>query len=378
MQRPETAPEDALDALRQRAKREINEGLLPAAQFAVAQSGQLVAFESLGDCSDDTLFPIFSCTKAITSSLAWMALAEGKFKLDDLVSVYISEFGSNGKDGVTMLHLLTHTAGFPNAPYRPTDYWDPEKRAKRYEQWRLDWEPGTQFTYHPSSSMYVIADVLERVWEDDFVSLINQRIAKPLNLPELLVGCPSHLQDRVADIVHCGAAVTAKEYAALGLEMPPITEVTEDALTKFNEPETRSVPIPGGGGYTSAKTLALWYQALIGYGPEPRWQGLPWNEETVQRAREIRTHGLRDPIQGYPVLRGLGIVIAGKEDAHLRGFGHGVSEGAFGHNGAGGQIAWVDPETELSFVYLTNGHDRHTIRQARRGIALSSLAANLA
>ena len=70
-----------------------------------------------------------------------MALAEGKFKLDDPVSVYISEFGSNGKDGVTMLHLLTHTAGFPNAPYRPTDYWDPEKRAKRYEQWRLDWEP---------------------------------------------------------------------------------------------------------------------------------------------------------------------------------------------------------------------------------------------
>ena len=146
MERSETAPHDALTALRQRAEREINEGLLPAAQFAVAHSGQLVAFESLGDCSDDTLFPIFSCTKAITSSLAWMALAESKFKLDDPVSVYIPEFGSNGKDGVTMLHLLTHTAGFPNAPYRPTDYWDPEKRAKRYEQWRLDWEPGTQLS----------------------------------------------------------------------------------------------------------------------------------------------------------------------------------------------------------------------------------------
>ena len=87
---------------------------------------------------------------------------------------------------------------------------------------------------------------------------------------------------------------------SVGPRDAPITEVTEDALTKFNEPETRSVPIPGGGGYTSAKTLALWYQALIGYGTGPRWQGLPWNEETVQQAREIRTHGLRDPIQGYP------------------------------------------------------------------------------
>ena len=57
MQRPKTAPHDALAALRQRAEREINEGLLPAAQFAVAQSGRLIAFESLGDCADDTLFP---------------------------------------------------------------------------------------------------------------------------------------------------------------------------------------------------------------------------------------------------------------------------------------------------------------------------------
>ena len=318
MERPKNVPQDALIALRQRAEREINEGLLPAAQFAVAQSGRLIAFESLGDCADDTLFPIFSCTKAITSSLAWIALAEGEFQLSDRVSKYIPEFGSNGKDGVTMLHLLTHTAGFPNAPYRPRDYWDPAKRAKRYEQWRLDWEPGTRFTYHPSSSMYVIADVLERVWGDDFVSLVNERITNPLELPELLVGCPSQLQGRVADIVHCGAAMTPEEYAALGLEMPPITEVTEDALTKFNEPETRSVPIPGGGGYASAKTLALWYQALIGFGPGARWRGLPWDEETVQHAREIRTHGLRDPIQGHPVLRGLGIVIAGKRRRSLK------------------------------------------------------------
>ena len=107
--------------------------------------------------------------------------------------------------------------------------------------------------------MYVIADVLERVWEDHFESLISERIAKPLELPELLLGCPNHLQDRVADIVHCGDAMAPEEYAALGLEEPPVTEVTEDVLTKFNEPDTRSVPIPGGGGYASAKTLALWY-----------------------------------------------------------------------------------------------------------------------
>ena len=47
----------------------------------------------------------------------------------------------------------------------------------------------------------------------------------------------------------------------------------------------------------------------------------------------------------------------------------------FGHGGAGGQIAWADPATGLSFAYLTNGHDRDLLREGRRIIALSSLAA---
>ena len=48
---------------------------------------------------------------------------------------------------------------------------------------------------------------------------------------------------------------------------------------------------------------------------------------------------------------------------------------AFGHNGAGGQIAWADPVTGLSFCYLTNGLDRHLLRESRRTTALGSLAA---
>ena len=43
--------------------------------------------------------------------------------------------------------------------------------------------------------------------------------------------------------------------------------------------------------------------------------------------------------------------------------------------GAGGQIAWADPESGISFAYVTNGLDAHVIRQGRRGIALSSYAA---
>ena len=76
--------------------------------------------------------------------------------------------------------------------------------------------------------------------------------------------------------------------------------------------------------------------------------------------------------------RGLGIVIAGDETRNFRGFGHTNSPLAFGHNGAGGQLAWVDPATGISLAYLTSAHDRNEIRQGRRGVAISSLAASLA
>ena len=75
------------------------------------------------------------------------------------------------------------------------------------------------------------------------------------------------------------------------------------------------------------------------------------------------------------VNRGLGVVIAGDETRNFRGFGKTNSAEAFGHNGAGGQLAWVDPVTGLSLAYVTNGHDRNTFRQGRRGVAISSLAA---
>jgi hypothetical protein len=81
-------------------------------------------------------------------------------------------------------------------------------------------------------------------------------------------------------------------------------------------------------------------------------------------------------LMGIPVNRALGVVVAGDEHRNARGFGHTNSPLAFGHGGAGGQIAWGDPETGISLGYCTSGHDRNVIRQARRGIGISSRAAS--
>ena len=86
-------------------------------------------------------------------------------------------------------------------------------------------------------------------------------------------------------------------------------------------------------------------------------------------------NSLPDPM-GVPANRSLGLILAGDDGrSHLRGLGRTVSPLAFGHNGAGGQLAWADPATGLSLGYVTEGYDRHEIRQPRRGTAISSIAA---
>ena len=70
------------------------------------------------------------------------------------------------------------------------------------------------------------------------------------------------------------------------------------------------------------------------------------------------------------------MIVAGDDKfVSYRGFGKTNSPNAFGHGGAGGQIGWADPATGISLGYCTNGFDRNEIRQGRRGVALSSLAA---
>ena len=125
----------------------------------------------------------------------------------------------------------------------------------------------------------------------------------------------------------------------------------------------------------TAGDLALFYQALL-RDAEPHDGPRVWCRETVARGLEIRTGELRDPMIGRPANRSLGLVVAGETDRAFRGFGHTNSSRTFGHMGAGGQVAWADPETGISFGYCTNGCDRNPLRQGRRGVGLSSRAAS--
>jgi len=372
-----------VDALFDRAAREVNDGFLPSCQIAIARKGKVGAMRTFGHAvqggadrpaTNDTLYTIFSCTKAIMSAAAWLLIGEGKLDVRERAADIVPEFATNGKDAITVEQLLLHTAGFPNAPFAQNEWNNRNKRLERFAKWRLEFPPGSRFFYHPTAGFWVIAEIIERRSGMDFRRFVRERIALPLGLPGMYLGLAPELQPRVADLVYVGEPLSAEELRKLGF--PPMleTEVVEEMILGFNTPGVRAAGVPGGGGIMTAAELALFYQGVMhnrGKDGQPLWQ-----PETLAEVLRPRSGDYTDPYLGHKVNRALGVVIAGDDGkANFRGFGKTNSPSAFGHGGAGGQIGWADPASGISLAYCTNGFDRNEIRQGRRGVAISSLAA---
>lgn len=362
---------DRLDDLLTRARREIDEGLLPSCQIALAKDGELVAFETYGDATNDTRYVIFSATKPFVASTVWQLITEGKLSVDQHVAEIVPEFGTNGKDVITLEHVMLHTSGFPTPIFHAPDWDNRDLRLEAFGSWGLDYEPGTRYWYHPTSAHWVLAELIERVEGRDFRDVVRERVVEPLRLPRFALGGSAATDGEFAELVLRGERMSPDELEAfIGLRELPLTEAADENLPNLNDPRMRATGIPGGGAVATAADLAIFYQALM-HNPDGLW------DETLLRDATGRVwNNLPDPLMRVPASRGLGVIIAGEDEkGFMRGFGRTNSPRAFGHNGAAGQIAWADPATGLSFGYVTNGIDRHMLRQGRRGVGLSSRAA---
>jgi CubicO group peptidase (beta-lactamase class C family) len=123
---------------------------------------------------------------------------------------------------------------------------------------------------------------------------------------------------------------------------------------------------------SDAADLARFYQALL------RNDAGLWDPDVLADASANVRNTFPDPQTGVPANRALSVVVAGHDGkAGMRGLGYTCSPAAFGHNGAGGQIAWGDPATGVSFCWFTNGLDRHLIRQWRRSASIASKAGSV-
>lgn len=359
-----------LDALIERAHREVDEGILPSCQLALARRGRLVAFETIGDAPPGARYCIMSATKAVVASAVWILLGEGTLRISDRVSDHIPEFGANGKGRVTVEQVLLHTAGFPGAEMNPLDWEDRDKRLGTFASWRLEWEPGTMYRYHTLSAHWVLAELIERLGKLDFRAFVRDRVVRPLGLERFELGASPGGQGDVQPLVITGEPPTPDELeAAWGIRELPSSAIGHEQLLFLNDPGVRALGIPAGGAVSTAADVALFYQGVL--------QRALWAPEVMAECTRLH-HALPDDAQ-IPSPRGLGVQLAhdGGVGRLWRGFGHTNSPAAFGHDGAGGMVAWADPATGLSFCYLTNGLDDNLVRQKRRGVGLSSRAAAL-
>ena len=356
-----------VDALVARARRDVDEGLLPSVQIALAQDGKLLLDETFG-AAPTTRYVTFSVTKAFSGSLAWLLVGDGLLSPETRVADVVPEFAGNGKQDVTVEHLLTHTAGFPRAPMRPEEGADREARVERMSSWRLDWPPGTQTEYHATSAYWALVEVIDRLSGVDFRQLFAERVAAPLQLPDLALGEPIDAQHDIAPVLAVGDA--GDDGQTLG---DHVKETGEQFLLRFNEPEVVAVGVPGAGAVARAADVALFYQALL-HNPS----GL-WSDDVLTDVTSNVRNRLVDPLFKVAANRTFGLVVSGDDEhAVVRGFGRGSSARAFGAQGVGGQIAWADPATGLSFSYLTNGLDADVVASFTRSAKISGLAARCA
>lgn len=357
-----------------RVRREVDDGLLPAAQIAVALDGELVVDATFG-APDDSRFIVFSATKALLAGAIWRLIDRGDVDVAAPVAAYLDAFTTNGKDVVTVEQVLTHTGGFPFAPLGPPRWATSESRREAMARWRLTLDPGAVFTYHPTAGHWVLGEILTEVTGLDHTDAVQQLVTDPLGLPRLL-GIPLDQRDGILETVGVGSLPTPAEVKeAFGIEVDLHALIPADvalnALLSLNDPDAQAVGVPGGGGVMRAADLALLYQGFL-RNPDDLWS------PEVLAAGTAEARVVLPDLWGVPSNRTLGLILAGDDGlGHRRGFGHTASGRAFGHRGAGGQLAFADPASGLSIGYATSGLDQHLIRQERRDSAISSLAADL-
>ena len=175
----------AVDALLTRARREVDDGLLPACQLAIGLEGEIVLEETFGDATSDTRFTIYSATKPFVASVIWQLLGEGQ--LDPSRAhrrpdprVRHQREGRRHPRPRPAAHLRVSTR-----PPRPVPAATHEGRREAFAAWRLDWEVGSRFEYHATSAHWVLAEVIHAVTGVDHTEAVRRRVARPPRLGRL-------------------------------------------------------------------------------------------------------------------------------------------------------------------------------------------------
>ena len=335
---------DQIDRLAALIEKHIGEGRYPGCQVALARHGKLLLERSWGQASvgdapraadASTLWLLYSNTKVVTATAMWKLCEQGAFRFTDRVSDYIPEFARNGKRDITVLQVITHQGGFPNAQITRDAWLDHKALRESVCNFSLEWTPGSRIHYHGLSAHWVLGVLIEALTGQDFRHWIRDNVLAPLGLAgDIFMGLGSTEDARVSTMYE-----------------PEPTGTGIRALADSNTETWRRCGAPGGAGYGTARGMAALYQMMLAGGQLNGVRVL--SPRMLQYAIRNHTGDRVDEFMGMPMHRGLGPHLRG-HTATVRGLGAIASPLAFGHGGVGTSYCWGDPESGVSFAYITN------------------------
>jgi len=327
-------PRDATAQIDRLVEDGIRAGDFPGAVLVAASSQRVLYRKAYGARSYEprtipndpaTVYEFASVTKpAITATAVMILVQRGVLRTSDTVARWIPEFAQNGKHGVTIAEMLTHTAGMPPS-FKESDYGADRARILRHAyEAPLRFAPGTSNEYS-NLAFIVLTEVVARASGKPYERFVHDELFAPLGM-----------RDSFFDVT-----LDAAHRARLA---PQLRGETTELLRK------RFGTVPGVNGHAGllatagdVARLAVGYLRAARDLPAPRFPLAPQTVRAMTTPRYV----------GDGEVRALGWDL---DSGFSRNRGDVLPRGGFGHTGSSGTSVWIDPATDLAVVFASNAH----------------------
>jgi CubicO group peptidase (beta-lactamase class C family) len=201
----------------------------------------------------DTIVNVYSTTKTMTALTALLLADRGALDLDAPVARYWPEFAANGKSGIKVSHLLSHSAGLSGWKDKVTtaDLYDWEKATALLAAQAPFWEPGTASGYHSLTQGYLVGEVVRRITGKSLGTVFREEIAEPLGADFHIGFGPEH-DHRVSNLIPPppGGALEDADFEPGPLMLNIMTNPPLDPL-ETRDRAWRAAEIPAAGAVTA-------------------------------------------------------------------------------------------------------------------------------
>ncbi len=295
---------------------------------------------------------VYSATKGPAAACVLHCLESSGMNLDTRVAEIWPEFAQAGKERITIGELLSHQAGLSAMTEDVFIFDSPAVTAALARQAPL-WQIGSGHGYHPRTYGFLLDEVVRRLSGIALGEYWDRVFREPMAL-EFWIGLPASELPRVATIFpprH--SPLSGKDPFSRAFADPDSLTFKSfcsprglPSVASMNSPEARTASFPGFGGIGTASGLAKFY-AMLANGGELEGRSY-FQPETLNWMSTPLVSG-PDKVFIMDTAFSAGFM----KDPFNRGV-FGLSSRAFGHPGAGGSVAFADPEHRVSFAYVMN------------------------